>query len=215
MFTGLIEEVGVVERLEKRGAYVVAVVSSSFDDVSPKDSVNVDGACLTVVDVGGGRLTFEVSPETQRLTTIGRLKVGSRVNLERALRLGDRLGGHIVLGHVDGLGKVKGRGKEGGFLTLEFEIPSEIGAYMIPKGSVAVNGVSLTVNEVFKNAFKAGIITYTLENTNLGELEVGDLVNVEADVIGKYVARLMGRSEAGGEVTKDLLERSGFVRDKR
>jgi len=215
MFTGLIEEVGVVERVERRGVYLAVVVRSSFEDIELKDSVNVDGACLTVVGVDGGRLTFEVSPETQRLTTIGRVRAGRRVNLERALKVGDRLGGHFVLGHVDGVGTVRSRSREGDFLVLEFEVPEKICAYMVPKGSVAVNGVSLTINEVFKNGFKVGIIPYTLEKTNLGELKAGDEANIEADVLGKYVARLLGKDISGGGVTEELLAQAGFVRRKR
>lgn len=215
MFTGLIEGVGVVEKLEKRGAYLVMTIKSGFDDVKPKDSVNVDGACLTVVSARAGEFVVDVSPETQSKTTIGRLKVGSKVNLERAVKLGDRLGGHFVLGHVDGVGRIVGEKKEGEFLTLEIEVDKELAKFLVPKGSIAVNGVSLTVNEVFKNRFKVGIIPYTLEVTNLKGLKMGDSVNVETDVIGKYVAMLMENRSAAGGVTEELLEKSGFIRGKR
>ena len=215
MFTGLIEEVGVVERVERKGDLLVMTVKSSFDDVKPKDSVNVDGACLTVVEVGKGRFVVEVSPETQGKTTIGGIVSSARVNLERAMKLGDRLGGHFVLGHVDGVGKIVRRSEEGEFLILEVEVAEELARFLVPKGSVAVNGVSLTVNEVFKNRFKIGIIPYTLKVTNLRDLKAGDLVNIETDVIGKYIAMFLENRGATGGVTEELLERSGFVRSKR
>lgn len=215
MFTGLIEELGVIERVEKKGAYLVITIKSGFDDIQPKDSVNVDGACLTVVSVSDGKFVVEVSPETQNKTTIGNLKVGSKVNLERAIKLGGRLGGHLVLGHVDGIGKVVDRKERDGFLTLEIELDKELVKFLVPKGSIAVNGVSLTINEVFENRFKVGIIPYTLKMTNLEKLRIGDLVNVETDIVGKYVAMLMKNKDETSGVTEELLEKSGFIKGKR
>jgi len=176
------------------------------------ESVAVAGACLTVVGVTDKTFSAEVSPETLACTTFSWKKVRDQVNLERALKLGDRLGGHLVTGHVDGLGVLKERREGLASLLLKFELPEPLARLVIEKGSIALDGVSLTVNTCQANTFTVNIIPFTAQKTTLAQLRVGDKVNLETDLIGKYVARLLGPH--GGEpsaLTKDFLARHGFM----
>jgi riboflavin synthase len=157
-------------------------------------SVAVNGACLTVVKKGPKSFTVDVSPETLQRTSLETLTIGSMVNLERPMRLADRLGGHLVTGHVDGVGAVAAIEKQGEFTIITFEVPAPLGALLVPKGSVAVDGISLTVNVCRKQRFSVAIIPFTLRHTNLRARRVGDKVNVETDLIGKYVQSFMRQS---------------------
>lgn len=197
MFTGIVEETGRVLRIDKAsdGARLVVETTLDLADTRLGDSIALDGCCLTVVEMGmedGTRfVAFDLGPETLAVTTLGALKPGSRVHLERALRLSDRLGGHLVAGHVDAVGSIERRQTVGDALLLRVAAPPEITRYCIHKGSVAVDGVSLTLNVVDDAGFEVGLIPHTLEKTHLGDLQVGDRVNLEADLVGKYVARLL------------------------
>jgi len=220
VFTGLIEAVGKVARFASAGAAARLIVEATkiAEDVKPGDSVNVNGACLTATRIAGGTVGFDVSAETLRVATIGRLKPGDKVNLERSLRADDRLGGHFVLGHVDAVGKIVRLAETPGQWTLEVQVPRSAEALLVPKGSVAVDGISLTVATLEADRFSAAIIPTTLRETNLQRKSTGDAVNVEFDVLGKYVVRLLGRlgkeggdSAKGGGLTLEDLSRHGFA----
>jgi riboflavin synthase len=180
------------------------------------ESVAVDGACLTVVSSEGDAFDVEASAETLARTTLGERRPGDALHLERALRLGDRLGGHIVTGHVDGTGRVRDRKPLGESLRLGFTAPPEVARYLVAKGSVAIDGVSLTVNGVDADGFDVVLIPHTLGVVHLGHKQPGDRVNLEADLLGKYVERLLSFKNAGngpsGGIDLDLLARNGFVR---
>jgi riboflavin synthase len=154
-------------------------------------SIAVNGACLTVVKKSKRTFTVDVSPETLQRTSLETLAVGDIVNLERPMRLADRLGGHLVTGHVDGLAKIAGISKEGDFTVVTFDLPAALGSVLVPKGSVAVDGISLTVNACWRKRFSVTIIPFTLQHTNLRARRVGDKVNIETDLIGKYVQNLL------------------------
>ncbi len=193
MFTGLVEEVGRVSRLE-RGAMLRLGISAerATEGTRAGDSVAVNGVCLTVGETDGRTLTFYAMPETLRRTALGRLAEGSAVNLERAMAAGSRFGGHIVQGHVDGVGEVIGVRPEGEAEIWEFGAPEAVLRYAVEKGSICVDGISLTLVSVEEGSFTVSILPQTRANTNLAELGEGDRVNLEADVIGKYVERLLG-----------------------
>jgi riboflavin synthase len=213
MFTGLIEDTGRITAIDRRGAAAVLTLMTALPvaEIAVGDSVAINGACLTVTAKTGATLTFDVSPETITSTTIGGLRSGSSVNLERALRLGDRMGGHIVTGHIDCIGKLARTSETSGNRVLEFTLPTENARYLVAKGSVALNGISLTVNRVTADGFSVNIIPLTQDATTLSSLRVGDQVNIETDIIGKYVERLARPwSNAGGLSMKTLAE-NGFL----
>ena len=214
MFTGLVEGVGEVVGLTPMAEGLRLAVKTSFPaaELSLGESVAVAGACLTVVALNPPRADFEVSPETLAATTFPLKKVGDRINLERALRIGDRLGGHLVTGHVDGMGVVREVRSGPAHIQMKFELPAALSRFVIGKGSVAVDGVSLTVNTCQGNAFTVNVIPHTARETTLAALKVGDRVNLETDIIGKYVARLLGQDGPQGDgVTAELLARHGFL----
>ena len=220
MFTGLIEGTGTLLRMERHGPDARMVISPAFDMGKPVlgESIAVDGACLTVVDFDRGAFGADVSAETLARTTLGRKTPGSRVNLERALRLGDRLGGHLVSGHVDAIGVLRERKPEGRSLRLIFDLAREMMRFVIEKGSIAINGISLTVNGVSSSGFDVNIVPHTASMTTLPDLKVGAEVNIETDLIGKYVHRLLSPREdpseesgAGKGIDLDLLRRHGFA----
>ncbi|MBA2694069.1 MAG: riboflavin synthase [Rubrobacter sp.] len=193
MFTGLVEEAGRITKIEEGGMLrleIFAPVASS--DASLGDSVSVNGVCLTVSEVRGDALAFDAMAETLRRTALGGLGAGSVVNLERAMSAEKRFGGHLVQGHVDGVGEVLGVVPEGGAEMWEFAAPEDVLRYTVEKGSISVDGISLTVVAVRDDSFTVSILPHTREVTNLGSLRVGDFVNLEADVIGKYVEKLAG-----------------------
>ena len=192
MFTGLVEEVGQVVRLDADRRFRLQVSAGRvLEGARVGESVSVNGACLTVSEVEGTTLVFNAMPETLRRTALGDLAEGSPVNLERAMSPASRFGGHIVQGHVDGVGEVLGVRRDGDAEIWEFKAPENVLRYTVEKGSVCVDGISLTVVSVGEDSFTVSILPQTLANTNLQELGIGDRVNLEADVIGKYVERLL------------------------
>ena len=219
MFTGLIEGTGTLVNLKPRskGMRLSILASFELEGFVIGESIAVDGACLTVVSSEGKLFTVDVSEETLRRTTIGQRRSGDEVNLERALRLGDRLGGHLVNGHVDGTAKVMGRKSVGEYLVFEFGVPAEQGRYLIEKGSVAVNGVSLTVNRCDKSHFTVYVVPHTAQATTIRSLKVGDRVNIEVDLIGKYVEKFVrqlreSRSPAAAsDMDREFLTKHGFL----
>lgn len=213
MFTGLIEDTGRVVGLERRGRAALLRVRCSLplEEIAIGDSVAVNGACLTVTRKSDGVLTFDVSPESLSATTLGNLINGSMVNLERALRLGDRMGGHIVTGHVDCVGRLARMGETSQHSLLEFTLPAESSRYLVAKGSVTINGISLTVNTVSRDGFSVNIIPHTLSQTTLHTLKPGDQVNIETDIIGKYVERLTQPWKGGSGLTMSSLAENGFL----
>jgi riboflavin synthase len=193
MFTGLIEDIGTIGdlRLQQKSAVLTVKTKLPVRSMARGASVAVNGACLTVVKKGPKSFTVDVSPETLQRTSLETLTIGSMVNLERPMRLADRLGGHLVTGHVDGVGAVAAIERQGEFTIVTFDVPAPLGALLVPKGSVAVDGISLTVNVCRKQRFSVAIIPFTLRHTNLRARKVGDKVNIETDLIGKYVQSFM------------------------
>lgn len=191
MFTGLVEELGTVASIVREGAGVALTLTAPLaaSDAAIGDSIAVNGCCLTVVRRDGDALTFEAGSETLSRTNLGRLQTGSCVNLERSLRVGDRLGGHYVSGHIDGLGTLAARREEGPWAFLWFRVPGDLARQMASKGSIAVDGVSLTLVEVTSDQFSVALIPHTLSVTTLGNLQIGDSVNLETDLLAKYVQR--------------------------
>ncbi len=195
MFTGLVEDVGTVARADRRSdALVLTVRPGRIDTRELKlgESVCHDGVCLTVTDIASGTYTVLAGAETLARTTLGRVRVGTRLNLERALAAGARLGGHLVAGHVDGTGELMARVDRGANLVLTFRAAPALLRYVVEKGSIAIDGVSLTVNRVDGDGFDVAIIPHTAAETTLGDRRPGDPVNLEVDVIGKYVEKLLG-----------------------
>jgi len=201
MFTGLVESLGRVVAVvpEPPGVRLVVAAPEIAADARLGDSICTSGCCLSVVQIENGRLHFQLGPETLARTTLGGRAAGAAVNLERSLRLSDRLGGHIVTGHVDGVGRLASRVQEGDWVTCRFSAPPALLGQMAAKGSVAVDGVSLTVVEATADFFSVALIPHTLACTTLGGLAVGDAVNLETDLLFKYVARLVAaRDQADG-----------------
>ncbi|HKY63853.1 MAG TPA: riboflavin synthase [bacterium] len=196
MFTGIVEGVGRIKKVESQPSHTRLEVESPFSlkDTKVGDSIAVNGCCLTATKIQGKTFSADVSPETLSLTNIGELKVGGRVNLERPLRLSDRLGGHLVQGHVDGVGKLVKKAfvkaKPEGYWLLEVEVPKHLRVYMVDKGSVTVDGISLTVNRTRAGRISLCIIPHTQERTTLVDKEVGALLNLEADILLKYLEKM-------------------------
>lgn len=218
MFTGIVEEVGKVTRTEMRagGMRIQVEAFAVLEGAKPGDSILVDGVCLTVEDFSDGAFRAFLSAETMGKTTFGDVKAGRRVNLERSLALGDRLGGHLVSGHVEARGQIRELKKDGEAYRLTVSCPSEFAPYVIPKGSVSVDGVSLTIAEGIGRGFTVSLIPKTFEKTTFPLKTTGDFVNLEPDLILKYVMSvildLTGEAESGSITFKKLLE-SGFITD--
>lgn len=217
MFTGLIEDLGTVESAETtaEGAELWLRTSIPCDELALGESISHNGVCLTVVQRERQRFRVQASLETMRRTTLGRWRTGDSVNLERALKLGARLGGHLVLGHVDGVGRLLERRREGASEWMRFSLPRPLAPLLIEKGSVTLDGISLTVNALDADSFTVMAIPETLLRTTLSARRLGDEVNLEGDVIGKYVARLRGLERAAdgtptSTLTEEALRKAGF-----
>lgn len=198
MFTGLIESMGTVERVTA-GPMADVWIRTSIPtaELKPGESIACDGVCLTVVELAPGRFRVQASPETLRRTTVGEWRPGTEVNLERALRLSDRLGGHLVQGHVDAVARIVEKRPEGGSVVMAFSLMRELAPYFIEKGSVAVDGISLTVNQLHADRFSVALIPETQQRTTLAKKNVGAHVNLEADLVGKYIARMYSLGRGG------------------
>ena len=214
MFTGLIQEVGTIagSRAAGGGRELQIDAPSIGPECEVGESIAISGVCLTVEQASARGFVCHAGAETLARSTLARLSVGAKVNLERALAVGARLGGHFVQGHVDCMGELANRRDEGSTAWFEFGVPDEFMRYLVPKGSVAVDGISLTVTEVGEGVFSVAIIPHTLENTTLAAATSGDAVNVELDVLAKYVERLLGRPGSDDEgITEGFLAEHGFI----
>lgn len=217
MFTGIVEEMGAITSLEKTlaGTRMTILASAVMGDLKIGDSISVNGTCLTVVTKSERDFAVEISPETLSVTTLGQLAAGAPVNLERAMKLNERIGGHLVAGHVDGVGTVRSRHQAGNAIFFTVEAPSEILRYCVAKGSITVDGISLTINEIGDHSFGVAIIPHTAKATTLGLKQVNDTVNLESDLIGKYVERLLQeRNQVPKSTTiidKDYLQKRGLI----
>ncbi len=212
MFSGMVVALGEIARLQRTAGGAMLHIRCTFpgENLTDGESIAVNGACLTVATPVDGGFIADLSTETLRRTTLGNLSVRAKVNLERALRLGDRLGGHLVLGHVDATARILELRREGGFLVMRVELPGSLAQEVAEKGSVAVDGVSLTVAAVHSGWFEVALIPTTLSSTTLGERRVGDRVNLETDVLAKYVRRALGhRDEGVAAVWKEWLSAEG------
>ena len=212
MFTGIIQAVGEIVAVEPVGGDARLRIDTGVLDLAGAglgDSIAVNGVCLTAVEFSPGGFVADVSQETRSLTTLGNARQGSRVNLEPALTLATPLGGHLVSGHVDCVGILHGIRQEGDFTTLSFSVPSDQDRYIIEKGSITIDGISLTVNACAKGSFSVWIIPHTMQVTTLGQLKTGSMVNIEVDIIGKYVEKLL--SEKGKKVPTESRINSAFL----
>ena len=208
MFTGISEEKGKIQSIGND--YIIVKCSRVLEGSKTGDSIAVNGVCLTLTESGKDFFRADVSPETFKVTALGCLKAGDSVNLERALPADGRFGGHIVLGHVDGIAKVVSVVKNHEFFDLIIELnPDEI-RYIVRKGSITVDGISLTVAEITGERVKMAIIPHTFANTNLSNLKYGDFVNIEVDILAKYVEKFLSTSDNGSGISMDFLERNGF-----
>ncbi len=219
MFTGLILGKGIVLEKRSSGSGMIFTLESDFDLTGPEEgeSIAVNGVCLTAKNIGSRKFTVDVSPESLSRTNLGKLSVGSKVNLERALRLSDRLGGHMVSGHVDAVSTVLEKRPVQNFVQFTFRIPAGLGKYIIEKGSIAIDGTSLTVNNCDDKTFSIVVIPHTLEVTLLGTLREGDSVNIEVDLIGKYVEKMLqaepdNSEKLPGGINPEFLAKHGFMK---
>ncbi len=217
MFTGIVEEMGAITVMNKSlsGAKLTILASTVMSELKIGDSVSVNGICLTVVSRGERDFSVEVSPETLSVTTLGGFAVGMPVNLERAMKLNERIGGHLVAGHVDGVGRIRSRQQDANAIVLTIDAPPEILRYCVPKGSITVDGISLTINVVGEQGFSVAIIPHTAKVTILGLKQVNDSVNLESDLIGKYVERLLQeRSQLAKpaiSIDTEYLQKRGLI----
>jgi riboflavin synthase len=212
VFTGIIKAKGAIGAIEKRGGDVRLQITAAdlpWADYAVGDSISVNGVCLTAVLLHDDGFDTDVSVETLDVTTLKNLSVGDAVNLEPALRVGDALGGHLVSGHVDGIGKLLSRADDARSIRMTFEVPAELARYVARKGSICIDGVSLTINEVSGNTFGLNIIPHTAEATTMGSYEVGVPVNIEVDLLARYIERMLG-GETGG-LSIDFLREHGYA----
>jgi len=212
VFTGLVEEIGRVRQVQRQRDFQRLTIDTVgiLDDLRIGDSVDIAGACQTVVDLDSAGFAVESVEETLRRTTLGELQIGDPVNLERALRANDRLGGHLVLGHVDGVGRIAGLAQRQESWELNVEPAPGLERYIASKGSIAVDGISLTVVEADDRHFTVAVIPHTFEHTTLATKRVGDRVNLEVDVIARYVERLLGAGQSAGGLTLDQMRDMGY-----
>lgn len=214
MFTGIVEEIGSIEKIQQHANSCILTIQAEkvLSDVALGDSIAVNGICLTVTSFSTSAFTVDVMPETIKSTSLRSLQVGSFVNLERAMAADGRFGGHFVTGHVDGVGKIISKRPVENAVYFEISVPDHLLKYMILKGSVAVDGTSLTIFDVSSNSFTLSLIPHTLANTVLGKKGVGEIVNIECDMIGKYIEHFMKKQtkEKPSELTKQFLQENGF-----
>jgi len=207
VFTGIVEEFGRVTSAEREKLTITA--SDVLQEMEPGGSIAVNGVCLTIINFNSNSFSVDIMPETLRRTNLGLVSAGDRVNLERPLALGGRLGGHLVQGHIDATGRVASVVSEGGAVMIRFEAPSEVMQYVVEKGFIAIDGISLTITTKNTGSFWVSVVDYTQKHTTLGNRQVGDLVNLEADIIAKYVEQLSQPRSTG--ITNDFLQEHGFL----
>ena len=213
MFTGIVQTTGTVEAIDPRGGDVRLAIGCpglGLSDGEPGDSVSVSGVCLTAVELDDGGFRADVSRETLNHTTLGRCRPGTRVNLEKALTLSTPLGGHLVTGHVDGVGEIIDRKDDGRSVRYVVRVPGELKRYVARKGSICLDGVSLTVNDVSADRFGVNIVPHTLEVTTLEDWVTGSQVNLEVDIVARYLERLLGEEQSGG-LSLEKLQEAGFA----
>jgi len=213
MFTGIIEETGKIKRIDHgiRSSRLAVSAGKILEGTRVGDSINTDGVCLTVTDLATDSFMADVMPETMRRTAFHLLRTGHKVNLERSLRLSDRLGGHLVSGHIDGIGIIRRMQKEENAVRIHISAGKEILRYIVEKGSVAVNGISLTVADVDDRGFDVWIIPHTQSMTSLKEKKEGDLLNIECDLVAKYLEKLAGKDPMPGKISMEFLAENGFL----
>ena len=212
MFTGIIEEIGFVKSVRKGAKSFSMLISADMvaSGLMPGDSVNTNGACLTVTSLSQNSFTVDVMPETMRMTNLGALTTGSPVNLERALQLSSRLGGHLVSGHIDGTGLIHQVKKEDNAIWITVKTGTEILHYLIPKGSVSLDGISLTVVHVDEVMFDVSLIPHTMVATTLRDKKPGDTLNIECDLVAKYIEKFTGNSGSESRISREFLDKYGF-----
>lgn len=212
MFTGIIEEIGTIEGMKKGASSAVLRIQALkiMDDIHLGDSIAVNGVCLTVTRISSTGFESDVMHETMNRSSLGNLRIGSSVNLERAMPANGRFGGHIVSGHIDGTGTILNIQRDDNAVWYKIKTPLSVLRYIIEKGSIAIDGISLTVAKVSKDSFHVSIIPHTAQFTTLDKRRVGDLVNLENDCIGKYVERLMGKETQSNNITAEFLAKYGF-----
>jgi len=213
MFTGIIEEIGTLKEFKtvSENAEITVECSKVLEETKIGDSISINGVCQTVVGLSDFGFTAEVSKETLNITNFSELKTGDKVNLERALTLNERIGGHIVSGHVDSVAKFVSVNRNNNFYDMEFNVTNETSRYIVKKGSVTINGISLTVADVQGNTVKVAVIPHTYENTNLYYLKKGENVNVETDVFAKYIEKFLLNERTTSMITEDFLKENGFM----
>mgnify|MGYP003557810181 FL=1 len=214
MFTGIIEHLASVKNLSLKagGGELFLNFSGFYNDLTLGESIAINGTCLTIREISGKVVSFDVSGETLKKTTLGKFRSSENVNIERALRVGDRLGGHFVTGHVDGIGTVKGKKQSTDQCTISFSVEKRLADMMIEKGSVAIDGISLTIVDLADGAFSVALIPYTLTSTTLGFKKVGDPVNIEIDMMGKWIKKLLMNIQGGKPgITQEQLMEQGFL----
>jgi riboflavin synthase len=217
VFTGIVEEVGIIQELRSmsQGATVTVRAAKVSLGLKIGDSISVNGVCLTAIRVGTEFFVSDISAETLRISSFNQAKQGSRINLERSLMVGDRLGGHFVQGHVDGVGHLVAKVASGQGFEMSFEFPRELERYLVYKGSISVNGISLTISSLSRGIFTVAVIPHTFESTNLNQLTIGDPVNLEVDILGKYFERffqlgLKENERNAGKLTSEYLKDQGY-----
>lgn len=213
MFTGIIEEIGTVQsfNLHQNNAELTVECSKILKDTKLGDSISVNGVCQTVVKKSANSFTAEVSDETLKVTNFFQIKSGDKVNLERAMTLTERMGGHVVQGHVDNIAKLISITQKNNFYNMKFELKPELSKHVIKKGSIAINGISLTVADIQENTITIAVIPHTFENTNLSMLSIGQNVNIETDIFAKYVEKILFNNKAKSTISEDFLKENGFL----
>jgi len=213
MFTGIIEELGSIIQADivTNGMNLTIECSKILEDINLGDSICVNGCCQTVVDFNKKWFKTNLSPETLKVTNFSQIKSGQKVNLERAMSANSRFGGHIVQGHIDGVGILQNIKNNGSFYQLNFSVENDLLKYIINKGSITINGISLTVSEILQNGFEVVIIPHTFENTILQFAKIGDKMNIETDIIGRYVEKMLGQKNNESKIDEKFLKENGFV----